>query len=185
AREPEDPDAVPAARVLDYAVELGRAADALAAEDPLPSVAHTAEALADVRRPDGMAPVAPDRLPRLAAAASGTAALTSRGEVYPIGLPPRRALAEVSQMFSGLRQGLTAEQLKARVRTRYPQAAPLPDPPELDALIEAAGLPLRPSDGRYVPKTAQTFTGVSGTATRLGTRADAGLSAAERHAIDD
>jgi serine/threonine protein kinase len=185
AREPENLDGVPAAKTLDYAVELGKLADELAAADPLPSVTKVNETLSGLKRPDGVEAIGPVRLPRLAVAASRSAALTSRGEIYPVNMEAPRALAEVAGTFSGLRQALTADQLKARVRTRYPQAAPLPDPPELDALVEAAGLPIVPRDGQYAPKTARTFTSLSGTVTHVCTRTGSDLLPAEAHAVED
>ena len=185
AREPEEADAAPAATTLDYAVALGSAADALATEDPLPSVTRAAERLRGVQVPEGLAPLTPDRVARVAVTASKAAAVTSRGEFYPVGMAPEQALRHMAGTLSGLRHPLTAEQLKAKVRARYPEAAPMPDPPELDRLVEAAGLPLRSQDGTYVPRTAQTFTGLSGTISRVtATRAGEGARSAELQAID-
>lgn len=185
AREPDDSDGAAAAAILDYAVGLGAAADALAAEDPLPSSARTADHLSSVTVPEGLIPLVHDRLARVAVTASRNAAVTSRGEIYPVGMTPEQALRQVAGTLSGLRHTLTAEQLKARVRTRYPQAAPLPDPPELDHLVEATGLPLRPQDGAFVPRTAQTFTGLSATTSRVTTtRAGEGVRVAEHQDVD-
>lgn len=171
AVEPDAADAPAAATLLDYAVALGAAADELAAEEPLPSAARSLDRLQAVRAPEGLPPLAPDRLPRVAVAASRTAAVTSRGEIYPAGMPPERSLRQLAGSFSGLRNPLTAQQLSARVRTRYPQAAPLPEGAALEQLVVEAGLPLRPDGGRFVPLTAETFAGLSGTRTATTTRA--------------
>jgi hypothetical protein len=88
------------------------------------------------------------RLPQLAAAASGTAAANGRGEIYPVGLAPVRALAAVSPALSN---GVTVRQLEERVRSRFPEAAPLPARPGLDEVLREAGLLLTWDGQRYAP----------------------------------
>ncbi|MGV9326762.1 BREX system serine/threonine kinase PglW [Streptosporangium sandarakinum] len=158
--KPTDPDAVPGTDLLDYAVRLGRAADHLIAESPLPSAAHTEGRLRAVRLPQGAAELPAERLALLAAAASRTAAANGRGEVYPDGLDPRLALEQMASSLGVVRHGMNAEQLKARVRARYPKVGPFPqDPPgqeprELNALLKKAGVPLvfARGHGTYEPR---------------------------------
>ncbi|MBB4705170.1 BREX system serine/threonine kinase PglW [Sphaerisporangium siamense] len=149
---PDNPEAVPGTDLLDYAVRLGRAADKLAAEESLPSAAHCEARLREVRLAPGMAPLSPVRLAALAAAASERAAANGRGEVYPAGLDPVRALRQLASSLAVVRHGLDVDQLRARVRARYPQVGELPDRPRLDALLRVAEVPLVFSDGRYLPR---------------------------------
>ena len=124
-------------RLADYAEQLGRKADDLAAADPLPSPARTLETLQAVRAPEGHPNLAPARLVRLAAAASQTAAVSSRLEIYPRDMPAERALKLSQGALLGARE-LTVEQIRERVFARYPEAAPLPGRPELDRVLTAA-----------------------------------------------
>jgi serine/threonine protein kinase len=127
-----------------YAFRLGHAADRLALQDPLPTPARVLETLRRVPP----APEVPDcpppgdsRLPQLAVAAAENATLSSRLEIYLRGLPPDRALALAQNaLFGGT---LTVEEIRNRVRARYPEAAPLPDHPELEKLIQRLGLELK------------------------------------------
>jgi serine/threonine protein kinase len=145
------------ADAADYASRLGRAADALAAEDPLPTPARVAERLGRVKRPDGVAPVAASRLVPLAAAASQNAAVSSRLELYPRGMAPDRTLKLAHGALVGASQ-LTTEALRERVLGRYPEAAPLPERPELDRLLAEAGLDLHwdAETGSFQPQERPT-----------------------------
>ncbi len=159
---PTDPDAVPGTDLLDYAVRLGRVADRLADEDPLPSAAVTEARLREVRLPQGMAELPAERLAALAAAASDHAAANGRGEIYPDGLDPRRALEQLASSLGVIRHGMDPEQLKARVRARYPRVGRLPDSRrDLDALLQLANVPLVFSDGLYWPRAVQSSVLVS------------------------
>ena len=82
------------------------------------------------------------RLLRAAAAASQQAAVSSRQELYPRGMPAVRALKLSHGALIGL-PFLTVEQVRERVGSRYPEAERVPDPPELDALLAEAGFELR------------------------------------------
>lgn len=151
----EDTARFAAGTLIDTADALGPVADTLADAQPLRS---PTEVLAELRAAElpRDAPRLPDgRLVRLAAAASDTAAVSSRLELYPAGMPPDRAVEEARSALID-RHGLTAEDIRRRVATRFPEAAPLPDRPELDALLSQSetGLAWQDRDdgqpGRYV-----------------------------------
>lgn len=132
ARDPE---------TADWALALGREADRLATADPILSPQRAIEALQGVPAPEGLVPPAPARLLKLAAASSHRAALSSRGEIYPRGMGPAQAIALAVGSLYGPRV-LTVAQICERVLGRYPDAAPLPQPPDLDRLLAEAGLDL-------------------------------------------
>lgn len=122
---------------------LARAADALAALDPLAPPQRVFEELDALGWPvleeEGAAPrPAPVRVRALAVAASRTAALSSKGEIYPRGMPAERTLRLAAGSLLGPR-ALTEAQLRERVEGRYAEAARLPARPALDALLEQAG----------------------------------------------
>jgi hypothetical protein len=95
------------------------------------------------------------RLVRLAARLSEDAAASGRGELHPVALAPVTA---VRLALSGIASGpmpdrapdgdrsrghrLTAQEVRDRVRARFPALAALPNRPELDELLRSAGLPL-------------------------------------------
>ncbi|MFO0914159.1 MAG: BREX system serine/threonine kinase PglW [Pirellulales bacterium] len=123
--------------VASYALRLGAEADSMADEDPLLAPARVIERLRDVAAPDGVA-IADTRLLRLAAEASQHAAVSSRQELYPVGMAAVRALKLAQGALLGQRT-LDVAQIRDRVMGRYPQAQPLPDRTELDDLLKAAG----------------------------------------------
>ena len=124
-----------------WALALGDAADALAADEPLPAPSAVLRRLGTVTPPAGAEPLAPARLVRLAAACSTRAAMSSRAELYPRGLAAERALTLAAGVAHGV-EVLAADELRARVESRYPEAMPLPKRPALDRLVEASGLDL-------------------------------------------
>lgn len=124
--------------LADYAVALGREADELASQDPLVPPARTLERLRAIRLPSGIDPLSDARLVRVAAAASQNAAVSSRQELYPRGMDEQRALKLSHGALLGARQ-LNVDDLRGRVAGRYPEAAPLPDRPDLDELLKRAG----------------------------------------------
>jgi len=143
--------------MADWALALGREADGLAAAEPIRSPQRALEALQAVPPPGTLTPPAPSRLLKLAAAASARAALSSRGEIYPSGMAPAQVLALAAGALYGP-SALTVEEIRDRVLGRYPEAAPLPDPPELDGLLADAGLdltwnPHRPGGPAYERKS--------------------------------
>jgi len=127
-----------------YATALGAAADELASEDPLPSPARVVEALRSVKAPEfpeGVSAPSDQRLCQLAVAASQSAALSSRMEIYPVALSGDRALMLAQNaLFGGT---LTVEEIHRRVSARLPRVKTLPDRPKLDKLIDKLGLDLR------------------------------------------
>lgn len=151
-REPDDPTGEPAAVYLDYAVKLGRVAQQLAETDPLPPASRVVERLRSVEAPEVMPPLDDTRLVHLAAAASGGAAPSGQLQLYPRGMPADRTLRLVAGSLtlpSG--RGLNVDQLRKRVAARFPEAAPLPDRPELDRLLDQAEVPLEWNGEVYVP----------------------------------
>jgi serine/threonine protein kinase len=130
----------------DYARQLGNAADGCAVAEPLLPPSRVLSVLEGIDPPAGMGsaastpPLPPTRLLRLAASASRLAALSSRQEIYPRGMPALQALKASINALVGAT--LTPTALKARVHGRYPEATPLPGRPELDRLLEEAGAPL-------------------------------------------
>ena len=122
----------------DYALRLGRAADELAGQDPLPTPARVMETLQGERLPQDVAPLSATRLLKLAVSAARHAALSSRSEIYPRGLEAGRALKLAQGALLGARE-LTLAQVRERVVGRYPEAEALPDRPGLDRLLDEAG----------------------------------------------
>lgn len=127
-----------APELAEYARRLGRAADKLAAEVPLPSPARVEDELGLVPIPEATAGLPSGRTLRLAAAASTGAALSARLELYPRGLAALAALRLSLGALSGPER-LAASEVQARVRGRFPEAEPLPDRPALDRLLQEAG----------------------------------------------
>ena len=128
--------------LADYAIQLGKTADQMALEDPLLPPIRVIETLRAVVSPFQENPMPNSRLIRLAAAASNTAAVSSRQEIYPQRMPAARALKLAHGALLGARS-LSVEQIRQRVVSRYPEAEPLPSPPALDRLLKDAGLELR------------------------------------------
>lgn len=134
-----------------YAEKLGQVADELANADPLASPIRVFQELYEVQQPSqphGCQPFSNERLLNLAAAMSQKAAVSSRQEVYPRGMAAERALRLGIGALSGLgmgetEKGFSVEQIRDRVKSRYPAAEPLPDRPELDALLHKVGLDVR------------------------------------------
>ena len=124
-----------------YVRKLGEVADRIAAADPLASLTRVQEEIAGVEPPPGMRPLNPERRVRLAVQVAGRAALSSRGELYPRGMPAGRAVKLGASSLLGPK-ALAVAQLRERLASRYPEAEALPDRPVLDALLTTAGLQL-------------------------------------------
>lgn len=135
------------AELAAYARRLGEVADQIADEDPLVAPARVMERLREVSAPVG-ASLADARLIRLAAGVSQHAAVSSRQELYPRGMDAARALKLSQGALFGQRL-LTVAQIQERVRSRYPEAAALPDRPTLDDLLRESGFDFQwNSDGK-------------------------------------
>jgi hypothetical protein len=119
----------------------------LAATEPLPSSEVVRAALADVSAGTPLATLPADQRLTLAARASQRAAASARLELYPRGMDAARALKLSLAALSGL--GLSPDVVRKRIATRYPEAAPLPDRPALDALLAPHGLLFMPDLGEY------------------------------------
>ncbi len=134
--------------LFDVAAELGEIADSLAAEYPMPSPDRVLTKLRAVAAPPGSRPMVDARLVRLAAAASKGAAVSSRLEIYPVGMDPVRAVAEARAALLS-RGGLTERDVASRVSARFPRASRLPRRPQLDQILADAGTGLvwREGDG--------------------------------------
>ncbi len=124
--------------LAEYARRLGRAADRLSQEDPLPSPGRVDEELGLVPVPEGVVALPPGRTLKLAAAASARSALSTRLELYPRGMPIAKALSLALGALAGADM-LKEDDLRARVRGRFPEAEPLPPRPALDALLDQVG----------------------------------------------
>jgi len=124
-----------------YAEGLSQAASHVAKEEPLPSPRRVEESLMVVPPPELDQPLSADRRLRLAVAAATDVALSSRLELYPVGLAADRALRMGSNALLGPKR-LTVQQLHSRIQSRFPYAESLPDRPALDELLRKAEIPL-------------------------------------------
>src|SRR5262249_5822445 len=84
---------------------------------------------------------APERLIRLAAALAEKVALSGRRDLHRLDLPAATALG-IALAGAASIQRLTPQEIRDRVRARFPALPPLPDRPRLDELIRDAGLDL-------------------------------------------
>lgn len=121
---------------------LAAEAAALAAEDPLPSPRRAEQALMAISAPAGDPPMSPERRLRLAQAAAPRVALSSRQELYPVGLSAERALRLGANTLLGARR-LGVDQLHARIHSRFAMAERLPGRPALDRLLQQIDFPLQ------------------------------------------
>ncbi|HEX2670547.1 MAG TPA: protein kinase, partial [Polyangiaceae bacterium] len=117
--------------------ELGQAADKLAARSVIAAAGETARTLRTLVEGSRLSRSSDEALAQLATAASRSAACSSRLEIYPRGMEVKRALDLTSSVLGG---ELESERLRQLVAQRYPEAEPLPERPELDALVKAYGL---------------------------------------------
>ncbi|MGI8659559.1 MAG: BREX-2 system adenine-specific DNA-methyltransferase PglX [Thermoleophilaceae bacterium] len=102
--------------LLDDIIALGPRADALAASDPPLAPSAVIDALREHSTVADAAGMRPSRLVELAAQASDGAAVSPRGELYPVGLSALRALSLAQGALVGA-SSLTIEEL-ARPRRR-------------------------------------------------------------------
>ncbi|MGH8578270.1 MAG: BREX system serine/threonine kinase PglW, partial [Gammaproteobacteria bacterium] len=160
-----------------YARRLGERADELAGAEPLLAPARATEALSSLPAPEGDRPIPPDRLVRLAVRASEQAALSSRLEIYPKGMPAPRALKLGMGSLLGPK-AVTVQQIQQRIGSRYSEAAPIPGPPLLTRLLTEAGHELA-WDGqsqRYSPTRRPGDPSTTSTLQRFGTASQPGAT---------
>ncbi len=176
-------DVVPAADDLfAYAELLGEEADALSSRDPLPGGSEIKNTLRAVLTADHAARLSDIDLVLLAAAASRNTAATARLELYPLDLPPERAL-KISQVGSFVGGpgaddvGLDDAELVRRVLARFPDLVNPPKPEDMRRLLRELGYEVtRGPDGKLHAPSATQMSGRTGTArpprsstaTRLG-----------------
>jgi serine/threonine protein kinase len=124
--------------LFSFAWRLAEAAREVASADPMFSPGRALEMLRAT--PGAPEALSENRLRRLAAAVGGVS-LSPRQELYPTGMPASRALKLAQAALAGLDR-LSVEDLRRRVRDRYPEAQPLPGQPDLDSLVKECGLAL-------------------------------------------
>ncbi|TVP98296.1 MAG: BREX system serine/threonine kinase PglW [Planctomycetaceae bacterium] len=165
-----------------YATKLGEEADAIAAEDPLVPPARTLARLRQIAVPDEAPAITDSRLIRLAAAASETAAVSSRQELYPRGMDALRALKLSPGALYGVAT-LTPGQIRDRIAGRYPESDALPGRPDLDTILADAGFDFRwdpaakDGVGCYVSQLGDAF-GLSSISESASRRSTGSASAA-------
>jgi len=144
AEDAADLQSPAASALIAWVRRLGTVADELAQAEPLPGPGRVRTRLSEEQPPDGFELPDPNRLVRLAAAASTTAAASPRLELYPRDLDPVRALRLSQGALTGAGlESLTEAALRSRVGARFPAAAPLPGRQDgLDDLVRRADLPL-------------------------------------------
>ena len=125
--------------LADYAEALGQIADECAERQPLLSPVRALERIRAVAAPESFSGLSNHRLLRLAVAASQGAALSSRAEFYPRGLPAERSIELAQGALLGT-QALFVDEVHARIHGRYPEAQPLPGRPRLDAMMQKLDL---------------------------------------------
>jgi serine/threonine protein kinase len=162
-----------------YLKRLADVADRCAVQEPLLSPARVREEVAALEAPEDVSQITPHRLLRLAASCSAQAAVSSREEFYPRNMPAARALTLAHGAILGPK-ALTPEQLRDRVRIRYPEAEPLPARPALDEILRKVDPDLRWSESEesYQRRSPVAFTSTAGSSslhrrlsTTSGTRA--------------
>lgn len=130
-------------KMADHLVESAEAAGepVIPAQRAIPRLQATWTRAADVPDSD-QPPPAPERLLRLAAALAERSALSGSLELHALGLAAATALRlALAGTASAVR--LTPQEIRDRLRARFPALASLPDRPRLDELLQDAGLNLR------------------------------------------
>ena len=165
--------------LLDPAEALGRAADDLVAQaqaagEPFVSSARAAERLqatwarAITGQESLSAALSIDRLLRLAAALAKEAALAGSGDLYHRDLAAADALAIALKGVGGA-QPVTAQEVRDRVRAKFPALAPLPERPRLDQLVSDAGLGLVYDEAEHAYRSPTRAADTTGLGSRLVT----------------
>jgi serine/threonine protein kinase len=152
--------------IAEYIEKLGRRADSLVSHDKLPAPARVIESLRDLASVDELQTIPDNQLIKLAVAASQKAALSSRMEIYPIGMTAVRALQLAYGALLGTKE-LTVSEIHNRVHGRYPEAEKLPDRPALDQLLATVELGLHwnphagDGNGAYQAANYKNVSGIS------------------------
>jgi len=120
--------------------DLAHIADELAERTPLASAPETQAALQRAAEGTPLATLPVERLATLAARASQRAACSTRLEMYPRAMPAHRAIELTAAVLTSAHIQLTPDEVRKRIADRYPDAAPPPDRPALDALLAPFGL---------------------------------------------
>jgi len=161
--------------LLDAAEAAARRADALITE-----AAETGEALVPRQRAmaalaevadrwvPGGAELTMDRLVRLAARLSRRAALSGHGELHDRDLSATTAV-RLALAGLGARQPVTPQEVRDRVRARFPELGPLPERPRLDEVLAEARLPLVYDEGQRAYRAPVAASDTTGLGTRLAT----------------
>lgn len=166
--------------LLDAAEALGRAAEELVAQavnaqEAVVPPRRSTPFLRDVlNRALGQAMPEPalgeaGRLLRLAAGLSQRAALSGADELHDRDLAQTTALAVALKGVGGA-QPVTAQEIRDRVRARFPSLAPLPDRPRLDQLVDQSGLALVYDEGQRVFRGPARSAETTGLESRVVTR---------------
>lgn len=145
---------------LSWVEQVATTARDLANTDPLPSPSRVLDSLRAINLPGELAAPPDARILRLAAGLSGTA-LSPRLELYPKGLSAAVAVRLSSAaLATPAGEPLTADEIQARVRDRYPEAELLPASPALDQLLKDAGIDLArdPNGTTYRPSQSTAAT---------------------------
>lgn len=136
-------------RLFDAAALIAEAAEEIVSYDVLLSSDAVVAELRSVELPDTVGPLGESRLVKLAAAASPKVSVSTRLELYPTGMKPERAVEESRPTLLD-RRGLSVAEVRQRIRARFPEAAPLPDRPELDHFLESIDLRWDRDEKEYV-----------------------------------
>jgi serine/threonine protein kinase len=136
--------------LANYFDKIGIVADKLAEADPLLPSARVFTELYKIEQPEfpkGANPPSNDRLIKLAAELGDNSALSSRQEIYPKNMPVERVfrlgVGALTGLGFGANNSFTVEIIKERLQSRYPQAQPIPNPPELDKLLREVGFDVK------------------------------------------
>lgn len=137
-------DGVKGNGLADYATQLAARTGELVddAPDAVVGRATLVAALRKIPAPEGSRPLPDAALAELAASLCPTSAVNSRLELYRRGLPAADALRAARRAFV-VRASITPGELTAKVAARFPEAERLPERPDLDTLVTAAGIDLR------------------------------------------
>ncbi len=136
-------------RLLDAAAALGEVAEAVVGEGGVVSTRVAVRELRSVELPENVGTFEDARLIRLAAAASGRVSVSTRLELYPTRMSGEQTIEEARGLLLD-RRGLKPDDVRDRIRARFPEAASIPGRPGLDRLVKTIGLEWNREDERYM-----------------------------------